>query len=42
MKCEWLTKDKIETNCEKVNFKNDGPMCFKFKSICMKQVVNNA
>ena len=43
MNCEWSKLDKIETDCEKpVNLKNDGPTFFKLKSICMKQVVNNA
>ena len=42
MKCGWSKLDKIETDCENVNLKNDGPMFFKLKSICKKQVVNNA
>ena len=42
MKCGWSKLDKIETYCEKFNLKNDGPTFFKFYSICMKQVVNNA
>ena len=42
MKCGWSKLDKIETDCEKVNLKNDGLTFFKFKSFCMKQVVNNA
>ena len=42
MECGWSKYDKIETDCEKANLKNDSPMFFKCKSICMKQVVNNA
>ena len=33
MKLGWSRLDKIDMDCEKVN---------KFKSICMKHVVNNA
>ena len=40
MRCEWSTLDKIETDCEKANFKNIAPMFIKFKSIYLKQVVN--
>ena len=41
-KCGWSKLDKFEKEWEMVNLKNDGPTFFKFKSICMKQVVNNA
>ena len=34
--------DKVETDYEKVNLKNDGPTFFKGKSICMKEVIDNA
>ena len=33
MKCGWPELDKIKTDCEKVNLKNLGPKCFKFKSV---------
>ena len=33
MKCGWSKLDKIETDCEKINLKNDGPTFFKFKYI---------
>ena len=36
-KCRWSKLDKIETDCKKVDLKNDGLTFFKF-GICMKQV----
>ena len=42
MKYRWSKLDTTETDCEKVNLKNDGPTFFMFRPICVKQVVNNA
>ena len=42
MKCGWSKLDKVETDCKKVKLGKQQPDYFKFKSICIKQVVNNA
>ena len=42
MKSGWSKSDKIETDCKKVHLKNIGLTVFKFKSVCGKQMVNNA
>ena len=37
-----MHNQEIETDCEMVSLKNIGPTFFKFKSICVKYVVDNA